>query len=411
MLMNKKKNISFLFLPLAALILGIYAQSKFVLPFYASGTSMLTTMFLIIFFSRWINQKVALIFVTSLFFFTGGLLLQVQKNLSTFLLKKYSGKVICIYGTIADKQEIATNKKQEIITIAVEQVKEQTKDQKEEWVATNRGCSSGGRNGEVKESRRAEVFSIMCNTRKNPELLVGDVVCIDNIIIKKPTTTSLSKNPAFSDYLIKEGILASIFTNITNKWTLICRPTWSLNRWIWKKRDSIYKELTSKCLPAVRSYFSLIFLGNKQQSKDLEELRVMFSLWGLSHYLARSGLHIVLFILFLQLLLQLLPIYLPIKRIFLILACVVYNILSWSSMPFLRAYTVFLFVEGGRLFSLQTSFFHILTFVCLITLLFNPMQLFFLDFQLSFALTFALAFAFAPIKDKIKQNDKYLVKY
>jgi hypothetical protein len=326
-------------------------------------------MFSLIILEWQIKQKLLSGLVALLFFFVGSILFQSQKNFSSFFLDKYARKVVCIFGTITDKQEIATTRRQELVTIAVEQVKEEGADDYE-----------------------ATAFSIMCNTRKNRDLLVGDIVLIDNIIIKKPTTTSLSKNPPFSDYMIKEGILASIFTNLTNKWSLINRPTWSLKRWIWQKRTSLYNKLMSKCSFMARSYFSLIFLGNKQQSKNLEDLRITFSLWGLSHYLARSGLHIVLFILFFQWLLRLLPIYLPIKRIFLMFICIIYSILSWSSTPFLRAYSVFLLMEGGKLFLQQTNFIHILTFVCLVTLLFNPMQLFFLDFQLSFALTFALAF-------------------
>jgi hypothetical protein len=47
--------------------------------------------------------------------------------------------------------------------------------------------------------------------------------------------------------------------------------------------------------------FSSLFLGNRTAIKqDLEEQKPLFKVWGISHFLARSGLHLLIFIMLLQ---------------------------------------------------------------------------------------------------------------
>jgi competence protein ComEC len=156
-------------------------------------------------------------------------------------------------------------------------------------------------------------------------------------------------------------------------------------------RNDVYQAIRTKLSPLTADYFGLIFLGNKQQ-ESAHTLRTMFSYWGLSHYLARSGLHIILFIMLWSFFFRIIPLHGSIKRVMLVVICVVYDFLSWSSIPFARAYYAFLLMKGGELLYQQINYLHILSIVCLSILLFNPMQLFFLDFQLTFALTFTLVF-------------------
>ena len=67
---------------------------------------------------------------------------------------------------------------------------------------------------------------------------------------------------------------------------------------------------------------------------------------------------------------------------------ILYFILSWPSISFIRAFLIFLFTKYCNLHRHPTHFMHILLLTCCIVLLINPLQLFFLDFQLSFFLTF-----------------------
>jgi competence protein ComEC len=138
--------------------------------------------------------------------------------------------------------------------------------------------------------------------------------------------------------------------------------------------------------------FSTIFLGNKDGvKKRLNNEKIFFKLWGISHYLARSGLHLVVFLALLELLLRLIPITFVLKQIISLCIAMIYFLLSWSSLSFMRAFLTFIMYKICLLLGLSSNFLHLVILTCFITLLYNPAHLFFLDFQLSFGLTFALA--------------------
>lgn len=234
--------------------------------------------------------------------------------------------------------------------------------------------------------------SLVCYSRYKTNFQVDDVISLNNVKIKTVENDSLSGNTSFQNYLFKEGFLASIFLTKDQDITLLERPKYSFNRWLWNLKTRIYNELAAKMDKQTFTYFALIFLGNTQQP-EITQMRETFNYWGLSHYLARSGLHIVLFILIWTFLFRFIPIRLRWKQFILILICIIYKLLSWSSIPFIRAFYVFLLMEGGKLLDLQTHFLHLLSIVCILVLVSNPLQLFFLDFQLSFGLTFTLSWA------------------
>ena len=137
--------------------------------------------------------------------------------------------------------------------------------------------------------------------------------------------------------------------------------------------------------------FAIMFLGNPPEKRNLHETKYYFKAWGILHLLARSGLHLIFFILLLRLLLQLLPCAYPIKQLILLLAVVFYSALSWPSIPFIRASYLFFLYSIALFFRYPTHFLHFLSVVCCATLINNPMQLFAIEFQLSFGITGALA--------------------
>ncbi|HZW60826.1 MAG TPA: ComEC/Rec2 family competence protein [Candidatus Babeliales bacterium] len=218
------------------------------------------------------------------------------------------------------------------------------------------------------------------------KLLVGDVIGINSLTFKEP------KNNDFNDYLIKEGIAATLFLTELN-YIPISRPKYSFNRWLFYTKQGVLDRLSNKTSPQTLQLFASIFLGNKSTApkKLTEELKDHFNTWGVTHYLARSGLHMVIFVIIWQLLLSILPIPWIIKESIMLLLGLIYCAFSWTSVSFTRALLTFIFHKVCTLIGLHTNFLHLLTIVCFLVLLHNPMQLFFLDFQLSFGLTFALA--------------------
>lgn len=220
---------------------------------------------------------------------------------------------------------------------------------------------------------------------RKPALAVGDRIAIHDI---KLATTN---NSAFKEHLIKEGVLASLFLTHFS-YTLVSRPFYSVHRWLWELREKLVHNVSKKLSPSIHAFFCAIFLGNRSINKQkVEIISDQFKQWGAVHYMVRAGLHLVMFVGIWFSLLSFIPIRFATKQIVMILICLLYYVLSWSSIAFMRALLTFLFYKGITLFNLNTHSLHIITLVTLLVLFVNPMQLFFLDFQLSFSVTFALA--------------------
>jgi competence protein ComEC len=370
--MHKNRQFSPLILATIAFIFGIYAQSYEIFSalnlLIALVISSLILCFLAIekYYSIFTSVFTCLTFIS-----LGGFVLALQKNQHADLKQQFDGKRISIIAKVTDKQILPAEQSRdwkEIIRISVKRVS----------------------NGESSSAQKAN-FNLQCYLLANTSIQVDDIVEIKNVKIKVPKDQSLSQNTSYKNYLIKEDLLSSLFFYKSRCIKILYTPKLSIKRWLWNIKNNTYQRLKQKIVPTVFTYFSLMFLGNTQH-KNIDSMRHTFSYWGLSHYLARSGLHIVLFILIWTFLLRLIPISIRFKRGLLILICLIYKLFSWTSLPFTRAFYAFILTEIGKIFNLQTDFLHLLSVVCLTILLFNPMQLFFLDFQLTFALTFALAF-------------------
>jgi ComEC/Rec2-related protein len=241
----------------------------------------------------------------------------------------------------------------------------------------------------------------------SPALLsfqVGDTIRLNNLLIKQPSS------PAFKNYLIKESIVATIFCQKPD-YTLIDRPKFSMQRNIFLQRQRIFNALQSKMPTQVFSFFSSLFLGNKIINKKyVDQISNQFKFWGIAHFMARSGLHLVIFILIWTNILKLIPLPFLFKQALLLLLSFIYFILSWPTISFIRAFYTFLCYKFCVFLHARSHTLHILTVVTLIVLMANPMQLFFLDFQLSFSLTFALAWFNTIYQIKKSEQPLILVK-
>jgi predicted membrane metal-binding protein len=266
-----------------------------------------------------------------------------------------------IMGTVIDVQKTFVNhKKLTAVTLAIHTIATQNTPYK-----SNKLC----------------VFHIKCN--KNIE--VGDTVTFHDVICKKPS------NENFQRYQIKEQVYATIFDETIN-YCIDHHPVWSLRRTLWQTKKRLLDALQHKLSPPSFRFFSSLFLGNRACIKqELEDTNEQFKTWGISHFLARSGLHLVLFIFMWQALLSLIPLPLIIKQIIMVLLSCIYFLLTWTSAPFTRSFALFLFNKLCIFSKISFHLLHYLTLVCFLFLLYCPLYLFFLDFQLSFALTFALA--------------------
>lgn len=358
------RNTSFILVLLLAVIVGIYVQSLF---HFSVWILLISTILSSMLFIVQKARKISIIWLIITFICLPSMILQLQHTRKKLLEETYANKRVSVIGKIKDKEKIASGNMRYYFKVNVSKIK------------LPQQCSFQKTN-----------FDLLCYSSKNTETLIDDYIQLEKIIIKIPSTNAtLSSNPTFADYLIKQKVFGTIFLNKETPLNIIKRPSWSLTRWIWQTKNNLCKRLLSKLSRTTKRFFSVIFLGNKHLY-DNNSLRTTFNFWGISHYLARSGLHIVLFIFLWKLFFSLIPIYIDYKRIFLIALCLIYTLLSWTSLSFNRAIFAFLLIETGRLFKQSTNFMYLLSLICLFVLLINPMQLFFLDFQLTFGLTFSL---------------------
>lgn len=228
-------------------------------------------------------------------------------------------------------------------------------------------------------------WRLQCYTNKAPAFEVGDIVAFQNIAIGPATGSS------FYSYLVKEQIHATAFLK-TDDYHIVRHPAFHLQRTLHGYKHTLLKRLRAKCPQTVFTLFASVFLGNRNcVKKHYQEVKEQFHHWGIMHFLARSGLHLVMFILLLQLLLQLIPVPLISKHMITIAVTSVYALLSWQSVSFARACATFGWYKLCHIFGLQINVTQIVLLLSCLFLLFNPMLLFFLDFQLSFGLTLILS--------------------
>lgn len=340
------------------LILGIVWQAIGFIPWLAFP---LISIICIAFFSQH-NRVLTIAALSCCFFFVGALRYQQQKNHFDACLHAATNRACTLKATIADIEPSYKKPGHTVLTVAIEELKNF-----EEIIPSVQG-----------------MLLKMSTKQATDHLQTGDLISCPTLYLRDCT------NENYKRYLIKEQLLGHVTTNRAFK--VLKRPAFSLNRWLTQKRNAILNNASQQLSPTTFTLFASIFWGKKElDSQHMDPIKDQFKIWGILHYLARSGLHVLLFVILWSWLLSWIPIPFNAKQIFMALLIIGYHILSWPSISFIRSILLFLLYKLCLLKDLQINTLHLLSFVCITILLINPFQLFFLDFQLSFGLTFALA--------------------
>jgi len=217
---------------------------------------------------------------------------------------------------------------------------------------------------------------------------IGDLYYLSRVHLKKenaPQETRLEQS------LAREGIVATFFMPQLYGRRLHDKSfVYAFQRFWHTRRAALYTKLQKACnSPQLFALFSALFLGNKN-NEHYPKIKTSFSAWGITHYLARSGLHIVILIALWSYLLGYVYAPLFIKVWALLIMLFVYTMLSWSSLSFYRALFFFMLYSTGILLKKIPNPLHLFCILTTLTLITSPLALFFLDFQLSFGLTFVL---------------------
>lgn len=309
------------------------------------------------FFLKYNKQKKLLLFLCLSMIPAGAYLYHKQITDADNFYLTYSNKPITITGIITDKDQEKTNYSDAIIFVV----------------------------SSTHIDEKSINKTIIIHAQKSTDnICVGDTVTFFNVLIKKPTTES------FYLYQIKEKIAATIFDQKI-KYFIIDHPSWSLNRFLCEQRQKILNAIKQKTNSATFMFFTSLFLGNRHHSKQsMEKVNEDFKRWGIYHLLSRSGMHLAFFIVAWQASLRFIPVPFFVKQIFMILLCIIYYFLSWASLPFLRSLALFFVNKTCILTNTVYHSFHYLMLICVCFLIYCPLYIFFLDFQLTFAITFAI---------------------
>ena len=253
---------------------------------------------------------------------------------------------------------------------------------------------------------------VTLKTKKSPPFFVytkhTNEIMLDDKIRCPELTLKPQADSDFRNYLLKEGVCATVFIPEFNP-TLVSRPTYSWQRFLYTTKESLMYRLNKKMKRKTFAYFSSLFMGDRHRVKTtINQEKKHFERWGILHHLARSGLHLMLFVMIWHLLLSAVPLSFAIKTIFIILLSVIYFILTPWSVSFTRGFHLFLLYKICSLLGLQINTIHLLSIVCFATLLYNPFHLFFLDFQLSFFCTLCLAWLAQLRRQKQHESPKSL---
>jgi len=222
-------------------------------------------------------------------------------------------------------------------------------------------------------------------TKKTSSIEIDDIVLCPDLKLKPIPPSD------FRLYLFKEGVSGTAFVFNFSP-ILLKRSKCSYSRWLYQKQETLLLGLKKKMSRRSFAFFSSLFIGDRHRVKHaINGEKKFFERWGILHHLARSGLHLMLFIMIWHLLLSILPLPFLFKTFCIVLLSSLYFILTPWSVSFARGFELFLFYRLCTIFEWQIHSIHLLCIVAYLTLVYNPLHLFFLDFQLSFFCTFCLA--------------------
>lgn len=238
-------------------------------------------------------------------------------------------------------------------------------------------------------------FIITCKQHLYSE--IGDLVTINRLFFRQPPIGS-----DYERYLIKEGLTGHFKLKAENI-VITSHPKSSLRRTFYTMRNRIVSTLKTKLSRETFSLFISIFWGKHAiNQRQMETIRSKFRPWGILHYLARAGLHVSMLVLLLGKAISFLPIPVMLRTLLGTGIITFYTLITWSSISFIRATLVFFLLSLCTLLWLPAHGLYRLTLACMLILLCNPYQLFFLDFQLSFLVTFI--FMWLPALEKAQNS-------
>jgi competence protein ComEC len=243
----------------------------------------------------------------------------------------------------------------------------------------------GVKNKDIWIEGNGKVIIYLQKDNLSGNLDIGDVISFEPKLENVPKP----KNPNefdFRKYLSFHLIHQQAFLR-SNNWKLIQKhPSFGLQKFASNSRKYLIDILENKGLKDKElAVASALILGYKDNIDA--QLKSAYSSAGAMHVLAVSGLHVgVIFLIFSQLLAFIDKMQYGgiIKGIILILILWSYALLTGLSPSVMRAATMFSFIVAAKMTKRNSSFFNTLAASALVLLIYNPLLIMEVGFQLSY---------------------------
>ncbi len=212
----------------------------------------------------------------------------------------------------------------------------------------------------------------------------------------------------YASYLLHKGIRYRQHTELNDVVKVGVSPT-LMTRAVNLRQSLEHRVLNSSLSPEAQSLLIAVLLGNDDFISP--ETREQFSVVGVAHVLALSGLHVALITLLLWFLLFPLD-YVRAKKLRLVLTLLLligYAVLTGLSASVVRATVMIAFVFMSSLFYRRSTPLNSVAAAALVILVFSPGSLYGVGFQLSFITVAALIIFYQTFE--IKYPDNRLLKY
>ena len=234
-----------------------------------------------------------------------------------------------------------------------------------------------------------ETFSVPWFSRAQIHLVPAQNIPLkSNFSINNISVKPLSLD--LQNYQFKEHLIGFFFPKKNT--ASYDQKTQQLPSWFDIQKERLESIVASNFSQTTSMLAKSIFLGQAQSLNN--KTRILFEQWGISHYLARSGLHLVVLAALIIWLLGFCPLPLFVTRFIALAITILYHTLTAPSVSFLRAFMMNLALGGSFLLGTTPNALHVFSVVTLITILANPFVVFHADFQLSFGISGALIFVF-----------------
>ncbi len=253
-----------------------------------------------------------------------------------------------------------------------------------------------------------EKAKLIIRNGDSTELLPGDVVVIHQSKIKKQFNSRDLKG--YELYLRGKGICYELVTNGEYVNPVTGNQRYSPLYLSFKIKDYVETFFDKSLQKPQQEIMKSVLFGN--QGYLSLETKTAFSRSGTAHMVAVSGLHIGIIVLILEKLLKLLKIRRNNRLIFIGVGVVVYGFIVGFPVSIIRAGAMYILYVLAYFLDRRYDSINCLMLIAFITLIFNPLNLFSVAFQLSFSATYSILLLYPLLNNipiKIPKSIKSLL--